>query len=126
MLQKIPLKLVQQKFRARKKHQVHLPIQLRSPISSQQLMIVCNVNLLILNNPFRHLLKHVESRVQLPKSQQLLVRSRVNLETQNVSWTEKNSRPFRPFWFDHDEWKTWLHCDQEKDVSHASKLSSKI
>ena len=32
MLQKIPLKLVQQKFRARKKHLVHLPIQLRFPI----------------------------------------------------------------------------------------------
>ena len=29
----------------------------------------------------------------------------------------KNSRPFRPSWFDHDEWKTWLHYDQEKDAA---------
>ena len=66
----------------------------------------------------RHLLKHVDSRVQPSKSQQLLVRSRVNLETQNVSWTvEKNSRRFRPSWFDHDEWKTYLHYDQEKDAA---------
>ena len=80
MLQKIPLKLFQQKFRARKRHLVHLLIQLRFSIPSEQLMIVCRVILLIWNNPLRRLLKHVESRVQPPKSQQLLVRTRVNLE----------------------------------------------
>ena len=40
----------------------------------------------------RHLLKHVDSRVQPSKSQQLLVRSRVNLETQNVSWTVEKTQ----------------------------------
>ena len=29
----------------------------------------------------------------------------------------KNSRPFLPSWFDHDEWKTWLHYDQEADAA---------
>ena len=29
----------------------------------------------------------------------------------------KNSRPFRPSWFDHGEWKTWLQYDQEKDAA---------
>ena len=80
MLQKIPLKLFQQKFRAWKRHLVHLPIQIRFSIPSEQLMIVCRVILLIWSNPLRCLLKHVESRVQPPKSQQLLVRSRINLE----------------------------------------------
>ena len=130
MLQKIPLKLVQQKFRARKKHQVHLPIQLRSPISSQQLMIVCNVNLLILNNPLRHLLKHVESRVQLPKSQQLLFRSRVNLKTQNVSWTVEKTQD-RSYHYGLITMNGRPGCTVTKrrmlrSVSHASKLSSKI
>ena len=92
MLQKIPLKLVQQKFSERKKHLVHLPIQIRFPIPSQQLMIVCHVILLIWNNPLRQLLKHVESRVQPPKNQQLFVRSHVNLQTQNVSWTVEKTQ----------------------------------
>ena len=29
----------------------------------------------------------------------------------------KNSRAFGPCWFDHDEWKTWLHYDQNKDTA---------
>ena len=29
----------------------------------------------------------------------------------------KNSRRFQPYWFDHDDWKTWLHYDQEKDAA---------
>ena len=29
----------------------------------------------------------------------------------------KNSRSFLPSWFDHDECKTWLHYDQEKDAA---------
>ena len=29
----------------------------------------------------------------------------------------KNSRVFGPSWFDHDEWKTWLHYDQNKDAA---------
>ena len=29
----------------------------------------------------------------------------------------KNSRPFRPSRFDHDEWKTWLYYNQEKDAA---------
>ena len=28
-----------------------------------------------------------------------------------------NSRRFRPSWFDHDDWKTWLHYDPEKDAA---------
>ena len=30
---------------------------------------------------------------------------------------EKNSRPFLPSWFDHNEWNTWLHYDQEKEAA---------
>ena len=45
-----------------------------------------------MKHPLRHLLKHVESRFQPPKSQQLLVRSRVNRETQNVSWTVEKTQ----------------------------------
>ena len=127
---KISLKLARQKFRARKKHLVHLPVQLRFLIPSQQLMIVCRVILLIWNNPLCHLLKHVESRVQPPKSQQLLVRSRVNLETQNVSWTVEKTQDRS----DHPGLITMNGrpgCTTTKrrmlrSVSHASKLSSKI
>ena len=41
----------------------------------------------------------------------------------------KNARPFRPSWFDHDEWKpgcTTIKRRILRSVSHASKLSSKI
>ena len=82
------------------------------------------------NNPLRHLLKHVESRVQPPKIQQLLVRSRVNLETQNVSWTVEKTQDRS----DHPGLITMNGrpgCTTTKrkmlrSVSCASKLSSKI
>ena len=45
-----------------------------------------------MKHPLRHLLKHVESRFPPPKGQQLLMRSRVNLETQNVSWTVEKTQ----------------------------------
>ena len=60
----------------------------------------------------------MESRVQPPKNQQLLMRSRADLETQNVSWTvEKNQ-----YRSDHPGLITmngrhWLHYDQEKDAA---------
>ena len=130
MLPKIPLKLVQHKFRTQKKQLVHLPIQLRFPIPSQQLIIVCLVILLIWNNPLRHLLKHVESRVQPPKSQQLLVRSCVNIETQNVSWTveKPQDRSNHPglIMMNGRPGCTMTKRGMLRSVSHASKLSSKI
>ena len=123
---KIPLKLVQQKFSAWKKHLVHLPIQLQFPIPSQQLMIVCRVILPIWNNPLRHLLKQVESRVQSSKSQQLLVRSRVNLETQNVSWTVEKTqdRSYHPGMITMNEKPGCTSTKRRmlRSVSHASKL----
>lgn len=41
----------------------------------------------------------------------------------------KNSQRSQPYRFDHNDWKTWLHYDQEKDVVFcfsASKVLGKI
>ena len=80
--------------------------------------------------PLRHLLKHVESRVQSPKCQQLLVRSRANLETQNVSWTVEKTqdRSNHPglITMNGRPGCTTTKRRMLRSASHASKLSIKI
>ena len=115
MLQKISLKLVQQKFRARKKHLVHPPIQLRFAIPFNDRLSCDSADMK--EPPPSSAETHEKQSSASEKPATVGEKPCQPSDRKCFLDRGKNSRPFRPSWFDHDEWQTWLHYDQEKDAA---------
>lgn len=82
----------------------HTPVVLTCNSETMKTLSSCSVDHRKQSSSSKHVLRTIDTPYQPrdPKS------------FKDRGW---KSRPFQPSWFDDEDWKTWLHYDQEKDAA---------